>query len=59
MDSELKEEVLNRWEYLVYIPPFSTDIGKLEKLGADGWELVSVIQMQSGTVYFYLKRKLA
>lgn len=38
------------WEYIV-----ATDMTRVEKLGREGWELVSVAETTLGT-RFYLKR---
>jgi hypothetical protein len=53
------EPIVGRWEYLVgglWNPTPEQEQGELNKHGADGWELVTVMRRSNDYVMYYLRR---
>ena len=50
---------MKKWEYnIIGIKQYSTDkFNKLDELGKDGWELVSVISTSETSQSYYFKRE--
>ncbi len=44
-----------RWEYLVVEKTLDSD--RLEKLGAEGWELVAVVSPAHFVLHYFFKRE--